>query len=145
MSPGWQRNTSRDSPSSTLRKPRGGRSFVLENGTAIASQASTDASLHHSVDTSGSTQALSQKLHKEEAIPSPSLSFPSAFPFPFLHVPSLPHRSRTPFPDCSQRVWGSAEAPQRVRAVPGRQMHFALENASSDNTSGSFMRSCSGG
>ena len=51
MSPGWQRSTSRESPSSMLRKPRGGRSFVLENGTAIASQ--VDVIEDNAVDTDG--------------------------------------------------------------------------------------------
>jgi len=64
-------------------------------------------------------QARSQKLNKEEAIPSPSL-----FPFP-LSSPSLPLRSRTPSPIAARGSEGVLKLSQRVRVEPGRQTHLS--------------------
>jgi len=53
--------------------------------------------------------------------PVPSFSLPS-HPIPFPSFPSPPLRSRPPV--LRLGVWGSAQAPKRVRAEPGRQTVF---------------------
>ena len=54
----------------------------------------------------------------------------SPFSLPSLPLPSVPFTSRTHHQIAARRSRGALKLPQRVRAEPGRQMHWALENAS---------------